>query len=768
MAARRRDKILAIVKQREPINNDFNTTENDEAKNPANENPDNEMGIDSLLCREELPTSDIEDDVMREDIDIWHNSDDSCNDKDYIPYSDETTDDEILEENITISKTSLLAKKIQYTAKELGIAKNQHATGQTVEAAQNNAEGDENSTFNQEAEHQMIEEENTNDTEQSVGERERTDEENQVQNQIILQEEATTSKGFTKSGEPRKRKKYDESIEERKIRKKRVEEIKYMLKDPCNILTCKKKCTSYITEEQRKEIHDKYVNLNFEAKGLFIKCSIDTKAVQRRKVTSNEKRTITYKYYMNASNLQKTEVCKTFFLTTLGYEANNDSKIKSVMKKDVDKQKNLRGSYERVEKIDKEIIKDHIKQFNPSVSHYRREHAPNRLYLPSDLSVTAMHKQFLEQNPEAKISLESYRLVVKKDMNISFAHLGHEECETCAIFEIHDTNHKDNPDNTCEICNDYITHKKKYEECRSEYQNDVKTAAEVTTDVFYSADLQKVIMLPRIDQFKAAIFCPRIIAFNESFVPLGKTTLNHVPFAALWNETVSGRNQEDLISTFRLFVLHKRDAENITIWVDNCAAQNKNWAFFSFLVEIVNSNIISAKTITLKYFEPGHSFMSADSFHHQVERSLKKKGKVYDFSDFVHSVQVTNSGKNVVKIMEISDFFSFQDLASQHKLRKMEPRIYLKDMMCVQVQRGLLKIMYKTSHAEENFTELDFLQVKISKSMEFPQAVAKTEPRGIDKERKAAIITKLVPLMPTNRRNFWYNLPISSSPVIDN
>ncbi|KAF9417607.1 hypothetical protein HW555_005314 [Spodoptera exigua] len=44
-------------------------------------------------------------------------------------------------------------------------------------------------------------------------------------------------------------------------------------------------------------------------------------------------------------------------------------------------------------------------------------------------------------------------------------------------------------------------------------------------------DLQKVIMLPRIDMFKAAIFCPRIIAFNESFVPLGPTKSTSQPFA---------------------------------------------------------------------------------------------------------------------------------------------------------------------------------------------------------------------------------------------
>ena len=39
--------------------------------------------------------------------------------------------------------------------------------------------------------------------------------------------------------------------------------------------------------------------------------------------------------------------------------------------------------------------------------------------------------------------------------------------------------------------------------------------------------------------------------------------------------------------------------------------------------------------ITLKYFEPGYTFMSADSFHHRVEQEMqKKKKRLKDFSTF--------------------------------------------------------------------------------------------------------------------------------------
>jgi hypothetical protein len=48
--------------------------------------------------------------------------------------------------------------------------------------------------------------------------------------------------------------------------------------------------------------------------------------------------------------------------------------------------------------------------------------------------------------------------------------------------------------------------------------------------------------------------------------------------------------------------------------------------------------------------------MSADSFHHQVEKSLKARGKIYDFDDFCSSVEGANGGNVNVKAMKNSRF----------------------------------------------------------------------------------------------------------------
>jgi len=54
------------------------------------------------------------------------------------------------------------------------------------------------------------------------------------------------------------------------------------------------------------------------------------------------------------------------------------------------------------------IIRQHVLRYHPQVSHYRREHAPNRRYLPNDLTVCSMHDNYLEEFPDKPCSYETY------------------------------------------------------------------------------------------------------------------------------------------------------------------------------------------------------------------------------------------------------------------------------------------------------------------------------------------------------------------------
>ncbi|GFO12729.1 Cai-1 autoinducer sensor kinase/phosphatase cqss [Plakobranchus ocellatus] len=111
-------------------------------------------------------------------------------------------------------------------------------------------------------------------------------------------------------------------------------------------------------------------------------------------------------------------------------------------------------------------------------------------------------------------------------------------------------------------------------------------------------------MLPRMDGVKAAIFIRRLAVFNETFAAVSRGRPN---FTALRHECISGR-KEDITSTFHRFLMEKRDEIDIALCLDNCRRLNKNWILFSMRVVLVNSDEIQANKITMKFFQPGHTF----------------------------------------------------------------------------------------------------------------------------------------------------------------
>lgn len=465
-------------------------------------------------------------------------------------------------------------------------------------------------------------------------------------------------------------------------------------------------------------------------------------------------------YYLKDGDGTAQNVCKCFFLSTLGYDKSNDRALRTSLKNFANSVTSLydtRGTRVPYNKLDDTSNRSHISSFNPQISHYRREYAPLRFYLSSELTLTDMHKDFVSKETSIHCSYDKYRSVVK-EMNISFAHLGHEECELCEEFRLHDPNHKaDQLEDTCGICNKWFDHHKKYTVARSEYQNDAERVPE-EKELIYCADLQKVIMSPRLEMFKKAIFVHRLTAYNESFVPVGSKQKNCYPYAALWHEGILGRSKDEIISTFYSFLKEKRDYEKITLWLDNCSAQNKNWAFLSFLIYIVNSDEIMTKELIVKYLEPGHTFMSADSFHHLVENSMKKK-KLYDFADFVNAVQQAKQ-KTEVRQMNLEHFFQWSDYSSQHKLSQISPRPYLNNMVEIIVKRGSYNLSYRNSFDSELY-DINFLTSHFIKNKTLPPLKQREQLAGFGATKKAGILQQLKGLIPSKRMEFWKNLPVS-------
>ncbi|XP_056624293.1 uncharacterized protein LOC130437126 isoform X2 [Triplophysa dalaica] len=277
-------------------------------------------------------------------------------------------------------------------------------------------------------------------------------------------------------------------------------------------------------------------------------------------------------------------------------------------------------------------------------------------------------------------------------------------------------------------------HKRRAERGRHHYRLDAERE-ELDDLSIRSVDLKKVIMLPRIHGVNTAEFTKRISAFHETFASVGKKSSSKKnSISVIWHEGIAGRKAEDVASAFVTALHMKWDVKHVIYWVGNCTAKNKNWCLLTTLVTVVNDPRNPLEDITLKYFEPGNTFMSADSIHHEVEKQMGKRpeGAVWAFEDFKNVIASSNSGKvNVVEIQS-RDILAWRAGHSQAKLKK-APN--LSNMTVIQLRRGSREMFFKLSHDEE-FTQLDFIMKKVT--LEYPNHLRPGD-KGIEREKKSDI-----------------------------
>lgn len=101
---------------------------------------------------------------------------------------------------------------------------------------------------------------------------------------------------------------------------------------PCGPM-CRQKCTNKLSENRRLQIFQAYWTMSNADKRLVIFHTISQSQTQRPSSNFPSRRNRSFKYHLNDDNGQAQGVCKTFFLTTLGYHAKNDRLISSVVGK---------------------------------------------------------------------------------------------------------------------------------------------------------------------------------------------------------------------------------------------------------------------------------------------------------------------------------------------------------------------------------------------------------------------------------------------------
>lgn len=273
-----------------------------------------------------------------------------------------------------------------------------------------------------------------------------------------------------------------------------------------------------------------------------------------------------------------------------------------------------------------------------------------------------------------------------------------------------------------------------------------------------------MIQLPRLDGLKTVVFSQRILAFNETFAPVGAYTSKFPVVACLWPESVCGRSSNDILSCFHRVILKYGHLEKLTLWLDNCSSQNKHWNFFQHIVLLLNKADISLKTVVLKYFEPGHTFMAADSFHAAVEASMRR-ARVVTYDDFKVAVEKAKKEVDVLDMLT-TDFFQTELTVSQYTLNRVHPRPYMENIRKIQFRKGRYDVGYTDLVNSEQLVYCSLFSKKQQKliaeenfNLNGTLHWQKT-PRGIEEDRKKALLSTLSSVVPEDKRDFFENLPL--------
>nr|CAI5840752.1 unnamed protein product [Callosobruchus analis] len=213
---------------------------------------------------------------------------------------------------------------------------------------------------------------------------------------------------LTKEGAVRKRKSKTSAEDKTQAKRQQVLLDRYV-RPGCGAL-CKISCIKKINQERRVVLNEHFWRMDWALQKSFILSHCGNSDVKRRTI----------------------KMCTTFFLTILGYNKKNDGVVFGVFNttshQSIIPSIDRRGHHPSTKKFVKPQIVSHIEPFHPTASHYRREHAPNVRYLPSD-TIAFMHQDFLQKYPIANLSYDLYRKVLN-ETNVHFTKLVHEQCET--------------------------------------------------------------------------------------------------------------------------------------------------------------------------------------------------------------------------------------------------------------------------------------------------------------------------------------------------
>ncbi len=262
----------------------------------------------------------------------------------------------------------------------------------------------------------------------------------------------------------------------------------------------------------------------------------------------------------------------------------------------------------------KNAAKVHINKFPRTESHYCRKNN-TRQYLAPELTVRKMYDMYKDEN-NPPLSFSLYYSVFSS-MDLKFHRPKKDMCGLCQTYHESKENERELLQGRYET---HIAEKNKVREIKSDLKEKSMTDPKLRVAVF---DLQ-VIFLP-LSNRSELFYKRRLSCYNFTVYVMDSKFCQ----CYLWHEGIAARGANEIASHLYNFLLEADSdgIEEVALFADGCAGQNKNSSIPSMMLRFVN-NAKNVKQITMYYFETAHGQSEGDSAHSTIERALKRAGEI--------------------------------------------------------------------------------------------------------------------------------------------
>ena len=397
----------------------------------------------------------------------------------------------------------------------------------------------------------------------------------------------------------------------------------------CN---CKKfDCQSKFSRDDQIKLRNEYWNIEkMEEKNLFLnKLMIRKPKASTTNIAHHKReRKFTVEYFLPEVNDKEIEstsddivvghvnvrVCEQMFNLTFGITS---KKVQVVLKK------HQRGTTfqhastgkksEKWTKLHQEIVEkvtDHLKIYPTVSSHYRRKYSAKR-YFEQDLTPTKIYKKFIKDNPDVKVSLSKFNIVLKR-FDVKFFKPKNDQCSFCNKYK--------NSSKEPEITREYMKHHKRKDEARKQKDKDKERSISDPKFVAIIGDLEASRGIPK-DKAGDFFYISKISCYNFSIFNLKDSKGT----CYMWDQTIGKRGSNEIGSALKHYINNLSPIiEELVIYMDTCWGQNKNQYVAAMVLKEINCSD-NLKSITFKFFESGHNQSEVDSIHSGLERALKSQ-----------------------------------------------------------------------------------------------------------------------------------------------